>query len=62
MHAYIPAIHVLIDSSSIMTKEGKTILWQVDTNCLYVRLECEGCIPTHLSIYNLYMSSVIISQ
>ena len=62
MHAYfMPAIQVLINSSSIMTKEGKLILWQVDTNynIIFVTnlwFECEGC------TYSMHVSIIFINK
>ena len=69
MHAYSSYIQVLIDSSSIMTKEGKTTLWQVeiDTNYIFVMnlwFECKGCtVPIHVSIFiNKYESKICTCQ
>ena len=55
MHACLfqLCIQVLIDSSSIMTKEGKTALQQIDTHALST-LQISGLnargVPTHLLI------------
>ena len=52
----ILAIQVPIDSSFIMTKEGKPTLWQVDTNynIIFVTnlwFECEECTYSCKYIY-----------
>ena len=62
MHAYSSySIQVLIDSSSIITKEGKTTLQQAFTKLSMSQisgLNAQG-VPSHLSIFTNKYESVI---